>query len=612
MNMEERRSCYAFREAANLSDHFQVALEVTCKASLLKGTTGPFVNDLRVIQRTPEEQDRHDRLSRVECDSDYEDEFDEQEANDPEVKQVTEHLVTHENVQTEMMSAKWSRTCDAAMALRVFLKREAAEELGKENCDIMKNNVLPLLQKAGWLEEIDEEGLQLTEREREFSDGSWLNKEREEFSMETLTVASTIRLFSRTPEVTNAVSKTKGERRNRMVTTEESKATRSHNVDHPNTLQMGLWKAIKSNPQWKAAVQQRKFGIRGAIHYLRCAKSTNSQVKALLRYKQKGDRDEDFKNVTDRVNNCLRERQIRRVQENKESEASRIAAEQEETQILQIKEDPKLIATLEENNGRPMQELTSERDEVPRVIPREWTRLGASKNGFEVNACRMSDREMGKILKQTTAKRTTRIRGSITVGNWTETRKQAQEMNGENAEFAEAEFEDDILLDTGCSYTIVSLAWVTAYCRRHNIDLKSVLIRYPEGYEAPCANTAAEDSPVHGIGFARIKLNLVTLRRGQSLKWNQGDMCDGGGAMEVELDTYVRVFENMGSPFLLGMPFIQQFTHAWDFIGSQISLKGEAGGQGISDTPRRRGSDETCHGLHQTRVASKSSQRHLC
>ena len=142
INTEERRSCYTFREAANLSDHFQVALEVTSNASLLKGTAKACVNDLRVIQRTPEEQDRHDRLSRVECDSDYEDEFDEQEAKDPEVKQVTEHLVTRENARTEMMSAKWSRTCDAAMALRVFLKREAAEELDKENCDIMKNTVL--------------------------------------------------------------------------------------------------------------------------------------------------------------------------------------------------------------------------------------------------------------------------------------------------------------------------------------------------------------------------------------------------------------------------------------------------------------------------------------
>ena len=61
--------------------------------------------------------------------------------------------------------------------------------------------------------------------------------------------------------------------------------------------------------------------------------------------------------------------------------------------------------------------------------------------------------------------------------------------------------------------------------------------------------------------------------------WNQGSMTEGGGAERVELDTYVHVFENMGSPFLLGMPFIQEFTHAWDFTGSQIRLKGEAEGR---------------------------------
>ena len=44
MNMDERRSCCMFREAANLSDHFQVALDVTSNARLLKGTTQAFDN----------------------------------------------------------------------------------------------------------------------------------------------------------------------------------------------------------------------------------------------------------------------------------------------------------------------------------------------------------------------------------------------------------------------------------------------------------------------------------------------------------------------------------------------------------------------------------------
>ena len=112
-----------------------------------------------------------------------------------------------------------------------------------------------------------------------------------------------------------------------------------------------------------------------------------------------------------------------------------------------------------------MQEVAEERDGIPRRIPRECMRQKADKQGeFEVNVCRMSDQEMKKILRQATPKRTTRIRGNITVGDWTRTRELEEEMTGDNAEFAEPDFEDDILLDTGCSYTIVSLAWITRYC----------------------------------------------------------------------------------------------------------------------------------------------------
>ena len=57
---------------------------------------------------------------------------------------------------------------------------------------------------------------------------------------------------------------------------------------------------------------------------------------------------------------------------------------------------------------------------------------------------------MRKVLRQTTPKRTTRIRGSITVGDWTKTRGLSEEMTGDNAEFAEPDFEEDILLDTRC------------------------------------------------------------------------------------------------------------------------------------------------------------------
>ena len=254
-------------------------------------------------------------------------------------------------------------------------------------------------------------------------------------------------------------------------------------------------------------------GVRSAIHYLRCAKSTNSQVKMMLKYNRKGDRDEDFKNITDRVNNCLRERQLRSVQKRKESEVSKIAAKQDEVQLLEMHKNDNassIFLAEQEAGGYCMQELAEE-DGILKRISTEWARQKTNPKEFEVKICRMSDHEMKKILRQTTPKRTTRFRGSITVGDWTKTRRLSEEMTRANAEFAEPDFEEDILLDTGCSYTIVSLAWIIKYCRKHKIDIVSVLIRYPEGYEAPCANAAAKGSSVRGIGFARIKLSLVTL-----------------------------------------------------------------------------------------------------
>ena len=133
-----------------------------------------------------------------------------------------------------------------------------------------------------------------TFNEEEMSNNSWVNSERGEFSFETLTVASTIQMFNRTKEAVDAGKVVKEGKQSktthRITMDEEPKVTETHGVKHLNVFQRGIWKATKTNPQWKAAIQQREFGIRGAIHYLRCAKATNSQVKALLKYKRKGDK----------------------------------------------------------------------------------------------------------------------------------------------------------------------------------------------------------------------------------------------------------------------------------------------------------------------------------
>ena len=104
-----------------------------------------------MIQRAPEEQNRHDRLSRVGCESDYEesDEDEDDEDAQTEVKQVTEQSMNEERL-SEMMANKWRKATDAAMAFRVFLKRRTSDEHGKEYCDIMKNTVLPMAKETGW------------------------------------------------------------------------------------------------------------------------------------------------------------------------------------------------------------------------------------------------------------------------------------------------------------------------------------------------------------------------------------------------------------------------------------------------------------------------------
>jgi hypothetical protein len=106
-----------------------------------------------------------------------------------------------------------------------------------------------------------------------------------------------------------------------------------------------------------------------------------------------------------------------------------------------------------------------------------------------------------------------------------------------------------------------------------------VLIPYPDDYEVSKASTAAEGSTVEGIGFAKIKISLVTLpqftKEGQAdLRWTTKSIEQGNdGARVVDIDTYVQVFDNMGSSMLLRMSFIQDFTEQWDFGSDRVRIK---------------------------------------
>jgi len=156
---------------------------------------------------------------------------------------------------------------------------------------------------------------------------------------------------------------------------------------------------------------------------------------------------------------------------------------------------------------------------------------------------------------------------------------QRQKATAENCRFGEAYREEDIVLDTGCSYAIVSKDWLFRYCMKNHLDVGSVLIPYQDDYEVSRASATAAGSIVEGNGFAKIKISLVTLpqftKEGQAdLRWTTESIEQGNdGARVVDIDTYVQVFDNMGSSMLLGMPFIQDFTEQWDFGSDRVRIK---------------------------------------
>ena len=192
----------------------------------------------------------------------------------------------------------------------------------------------------------------------------------------------------------------------------------------------------------------------------------------------------------------------------------------------------------------------------------------------EVNECSTDREDRDEVLRQTTPRRTTRIRGNVAVGNWIINKGDNEDKRTrEKFGFLSSDFEQDILVDTGCGYTIVSLSWLTKYCAKHNTRIENTIIKYPDGYE-PHANTAAVGATVQGVGFARIQLSVVTLQDCKQLEWNQDGLSKGGGATTVDLDIYAHVFKNVGSSFLLGMPFIQRFINSIDFGESRLRLKG--------------------------------------
>ena len=78
----------------------------------------------------------------------------------------------------------------------------------------------------------------------------------------------------------------------------------------------------------------------------------------------------------------------------------------------------------------------------------------------------------------------------------------------------------------------------------------------------------------------------------------------------MEITTYVHVFAGMGSPWLLGMPFIQQFTSGWDTEVQSSCAQGQSRTQRVSAATSYRGSaNAASHGVHERGHTSSTTFR---
>ena len=92
-----------------------------------------------------------------------------------------------------------------------------------------------------------------------------------------------------------------------------------------------------------------------------------------------------------------------------------------------------------------------------------------------------------KVIHAIDPKRTTRIKGQVVLREWSgiigKTREEGPtkgkpiELTEEDCQFYDAQHEDDMLIDTGCSFTIMSQDWLEEYCSKNRLDIGSVLIK---------------------------------------------------------------------------------------------------------------------------------------
>ena len=578
----DHRNEYAQVPISNFSDHYAGALEFKMKVKLkVAVVTQSWPNNLYQIHRTSIQMERLLRLG--------EPDVAEENVVYNEVVELQEsrlEVPRDEMTDPVVIQDKWRSVTRSAMELKCTLKAMAsAIQLSDRTCqsNCAKKEVKALIssyQEAGWIDlETDVVPRDAVE-----------DAQRGEFIRKLHCVgliAAKFRLWHKSGR--QVVEKVEENHGNRMGQGEDRTRIRGH-TDLQKTLQSAISKAVS----WKSALQGRRFGLASALHHLAGAYSTSGPVKQLIKVRTNEDPEEASRKLVERVVACQQERQCRRAQ--KQNQIGEVVVQQEEVQ-QQLIEDLIESGQIDSDSCGLQDGVVVQLESRPEVnalqtkfrrIPRGLTYTVNEKKRAEdrseldlqeINKLEVEEGHMKKIIKATNPRRTTRIKGQVAVADWSIAMSQKKEATATNCEFGNACHEDDILLDTGCSYTIVSKDWLFRYCLDNHLDVESVLIPYPEDYENPKASTAAQGSIVEGIGFAKIKLRLVTLpqftKEGQAdLKWTTDSIEQGSdGASVVEIDTYVHVFAGMGSSMLLGMPFIQDFTERWDFGSDRVRIK---------------------------------------
>ena len=378
------------------------------------------------------------------------------------------------------------------------------------------------------------------------------------------------------------------------VTTDTETVNSSKDWSEPlqNKILRIITSKTKGAAKWKTLLNGRKFRAASAVHYMNCLHSANTSTIPLIKFRGNEDKIEDTKNLVRHVVKCIQNRQMRHTEHLLTRAALSDTATKTTEKVMEEITEQIRDGQMEDirqflEQGEPYGEecQASEMQTDFRRLPKEHV-----ASIYQDAEQTLSNELRDKMQKATDPKRTTRIRGQIALGEWSgvigkkhedgPNKGEPIELTEENCQFYDAQHEDDMLIDTGCSFTIMSQDWLEEYCSKNKLDIGSVLIKYPEGYAPPAASTAAENSTVKGIGFARVKLRIVTLPTGFELEWSEDGMSKGRGTSVMEIATYVHVFAGMGSPWLLGMPFIQQFTSGWDTEANQVVLKDNQGLRG--------------------------------